>query len=306
MNEGKRRPGRHPVFGAVAWMTGTLTSFMLMALAGRELSTEFDTFQILFTRSFVGLVAISAVLCFVGWRHVRTIKLPMHLGRNAVHMAGQFGWFYGLAVIPIAQVFAIEFTTPMWTLLIAFLFIGERITVVRILAVVLGFIGILTILRPGIETVQVAQLAVVWAAIGYASTYVLTKRLTDTDRPETIMFWMTVIQAPLAALVPTVLGAVGLLGGLGVPPTQWAWPSAELWPWAILVGISGLCAHYCLSRALKLADASIVVPLDFLRLPISAVIGYLAYEEVIDWYVLAGALIIFSGTFINVRAESRT
>jgi len=299
------KPELSPVLGAVLWMCGTLASFLLMGISGRELSAEFDTFQILFTRSAVGLAVVCAVLSVIGWRYARTQQPWTQVGRNLIHFCGQFGWFFGLSMIPLAQVFAIEFTTPMWTLLIAFVLLGERITPVRVTAVVLGLIGIFVILRPGFETVEVAQLAVVGAAIAYATTYVVTKHLTATDAPVAIMLYMTLIQMPIAVLLPFATHELGLLEGIVGPTTEWVWPSLGLWPWAVLVGVSGLSAHYCLSRALKLADASIVVPLDFLRLPLAAVVGYLAYAEIVDWFVLIGAAIIFAGNFLNVRAENR-
>lgn len=281
----------HPVLGAALWMIGTLVAFMAMAIAGRELSADYSTFQILFWRSVVGLVVVSILLTRSGWGQVRTPQPFKQVVRNIIHFGGQFGWFYGVAHIAIAQVFTIEFTMPIWTLVLAALFLGERVTQARLLAVAMGFVGILVILRPGFAAVELAQLAVLGAAVCYAAALVITKRLVATDTPLTIIFFMTVIQLPL--------GFVMSLDG-------WMWPTLAHLPWLFIVGVSALAAHFCIANAMRLADASIVVPMDFLRVPLAALIGFLLYAEVIDIWVAVGALIIFLGNILNVRAESRT
>ncbi len=278
------------IVGAALWMAGALTGFMAMALSGRELSAELGTFQILFWRSLVGLAVISALLSWQGWGEARTRRPGRQLLRNLVHFAGQFGWFYGLAHIPLAQVFAIEFTVPVWTLLLAALFLGEAITRARGLAVALGFLGIVIILRPGVAAVEVAQAAVLGSALAYALTYVLTKDLAGTETPLAILFYMTLVQLP-----------IGLATGL----SGWTWPSPGAWIWIVVVGVGALAAHYCIIRAFRLADAAVVAPMDFVRLPLSALIGYALYAEAIDPLVLAGASVIFVGNWLNLRAEHR-
>ncbi len=280
----------HPVLGAALWMTGTLAAFMAMAVAGRELSADFNTFQILFWRSLIGLIFISILLSRSGWAQVRTRHPGKQLVRNIIHFGGQYGWFFGVAHIAIAEVFTIEFTVPIWTLLLAAVFLGEKVTPVRLLAVILGFIGILVILRPGFAAVNIAQIAVLGAAFCFAASLVITKRLVATDTPLTIIFYMTVIQLPL--------GLVASIDG-------WVWPTLAHAPWIFIVGASALTAHFCIANAMKLADASIVVPMDFLRVPLAALIGYLLYAQVIDYWLAIGALIIFVGNLVNVRAESR-
>jgi drug/metabolite transporter (DMT)-like permease len=279
----------NPVFAAALWMVGALVSFGAMAVAGRELSAGLSTFQILFWRGLVGLIAVTALFSIIGWQGAKTKRIGTHCARNALHFAAQYGWFFGIAAIPLAQVFAIEFTTPIWVMVMAALFLGEVVTRTRVLALALGFVGILIILRPGVENVHIAQLAVVGSAIGYASSYVFTKSLVETDTPLAIMFYMTLLQMPLA-----------LAGGL----VDWAWPAGIGWFWAITAGVGGLSAHFSMAKALKLADATIVTPMDFLRLPLIAVVGYLIYNEPLEIWVLAGACIIFAGVFLNVRVES--
>ncbi|MDX1432414.1 MAG: DMT family transporter, partial [Gammaproteobacteria bacterium] len=249
-----------PIVLAVLWMSGALLSFLTMALSGRELSAEISLFQIVFLRNLVCMIILCVLLTRYGWELTRTERLARHVGRNVVHFAAQYGWFYAVASIPIATVFAIEFTAPIWTVLLASLFLGERINRARVAAIVLGFAGVLLILRPGTEGIHPAALSALGAALGYATTYVVTKNLVATERPLTILFWMNLVQLPLG-LVPSI--------------PLWVTPSPALWPWVLAVGVAGLTSHYCLTRALAHADASVVVPLDFLRLPLAAVVAWM-------------------------------
>ncbi|UCE32320.1 MAG: DMT family transporter [Burkholderiales bacterium] len=285
------RPARvHPTLVAAFWMVGTLSSFALMAVGGRELSAELNTFQILFFRSVVGLVLISALLTRRGWAQVATRRPGMHVLRNVAHYVGQFGWFYGIALLPLAQVFAIEFTIPIWTMILAALFLGERMTAVRVAAVALGIAGTLIILRPGIVPFTLASAAVLMAAFGYAVSYIFTKKLVPTDAPLAILFYMALVQLPLG-LVPSLF--------------DWATPSPALWPWLLVVGVTALSAHFCIAKAMSLADAMVVVPIDFLRLPLIALVGFAVYAEPLDPLVFVGAVVMLAGNLINLRAEHR-
>jgi drug/metabolite transporter (DMT)-like permease len=272
-------------------MSGAVASFTAMAIAGRQLSHELTTFQVLFFRSLVGLIAILALLRRSGWDQINTRSWGLHLLRNVAHFGGQYGWFYGIAFIPLTEVFAIEFTVPIWTTLMATFMLKERMSRRRATAVALGFIGVLVILRPGYAAVSAAALAVLAGAFCYAISHVMTKRLSRDQTPITILFYMTSIQLPLA-FIPSLAG--------------WVWPAAAAWPWVVIVAVSAHTAHYCLTRALRLADASAVVPLDFMRLPLIAVIGYFAYGERLDLWVLGGALIVCSGTLINLKSATKS
>lgn len=279
---------QHPALLAAFWMLGALVSFATMAVAGRELSAEYTTFQILFFRSVIGVLIIGALVSRSGFTQLKTQRLKSHLVRNLAHFGGQYGWFYGLAFISLAEVIAIEFTTPVWTALFAFFLLGERLTKARITALVLGIFGLLLILRPGAGVLEPAALAVLAGAVGYALTYIQTKSLTTTETPLCILFYMTLMQMPLG-MVPALM--------------DWKSPSLEMMPMIILVGTTALSAHYCMTRAFKLVDATVVVPMDFLRLPLIMVVGYLLYQESVDWFVLAGALLMLSGNLVNIRAE---
>ena len=282
-------PTRHPVITAALWMLGALSSFTAMALGGREMSgAGMSTFEILLFRSLVGLFIVGALLSKSGWAQIRTRRFGLHMVRNVGHFGGQFGWFYGIAMIPLAEVFAIEFTTPMWTAILAALLLAERMTRPRLVAIACGVAGMLIILRPGLEVINPAALAVVGAAIGFALSYVFTRKLAPTESALSILFYMTVIQLPLA-LIP----AMG----------KWVTPPLYVWPWLVAVGAAGLSAHYCMTRALRLADATVVVTMDFLRLPLIAAAGFVFYGEPLDWLVLAGAAVMLGGNVANIAAE---
>lgn len=279
----------HAITRAALWMVGALTSFTVMALAARELSAELNTFQILFFRSAIGLVVI-AWLVRRRLELLRTPQFGTHVMRNLAHYCGQFGWFYGIAFIPLAEVFAIEFTVPVWTAICAMLILGERMTRSRLLAIALGLAGVALIVRPGAAVIHPAALAVLLGAMAYGVAHTLTKKLAVRDAPLTILFYMTLIQLPLG-LVPSVL--------------DWTTPSAPMWPLLVVVGTTALSAHYCMTRALMLADASVVVPMDFLRLPLIAVLGWLFYGETVAWQLFAGAAMILAGVTVNLRSERR-
>jgi len=286
----KPEPYKHSIINAALWMMGTLVSFMGMAVGGRELSMELDTFQILFFRSLIGLFILVLVLSNKGWHLIKTRHFSLHVLRNISHFGGQFGWFYGIAYIPLAEVFAIEFTLPVWTAILATLILKEHMTPPRFFAVVFGIVGMLIILRPGMGVVNPVSLIVLASAICYGLSHTLTRRIAGFDHPITILFYMTLIQLPI---------------GFFLSFNSWVSVSFSMWPWLITVGVTALTGHYCMARALTIADATVVVPLDFLRLPLIAVIGYLFYNEVLDQFVLIGAFIMLFGNFLNISAEHR-
>ncbi|MEP4198087.1 MAG: DMT family transporter [Aliishimia sp.] len=278
----------------IVWMLGTIVSFSLMAVAGRELTGILDTFEIMMYRSIVGIIAMVAVITVMKkWPEVRTHNIGTHFLRNFTHFTGQNLWFFAVTAIPLAQVFALEFTTPLWVLLLSPLLLGERLTLVRLGCALLGFFGILLVTRP--DTMTELNLGVATAAscaIFFALTIIMTKRLTRTDTVACILFYLTTIQ-----LIFGVITA-GWDGDIAVP-------SGVPLIWAVVIGFAGLMAHFCYTNALRLAPASVVTPMDFARLPTIAVVAYLAYAEVIDPMVFVGGLLIFAGNYLNIWTEMR-
>ncbi|MHC0052827.1 DMT family transporter [Actibacterium sp. D379-3] len=278
---------------APLWMAGAITAFTTMAIAGRAARVELDTFELMLYRSLVGLVAVLAAGAVAGTlRQITTQRMGLHLIRNISHFAGQNLWFFALTMIPLAQLFALEFSSPLWVTLLAPLVLGERITGARALAAGLGFLGVLVITHPGPASLNPGTIAAALAAIGFAGSILFTKRLTEGATITCILFWLTLIQAGLG------LGTAALDGTITLP-------SAATLPWVLLVGCAGLTAHFCLTRALSVAPAIIVVPMDFVRLPVIAVIGMLFYDEPLEWAVAAGAVLIFGANLVNIRAGTR-
>ena len=276
---------------AFAWMSGGLFMFCLMALAGRELAGAVSTFEILFFRSLIGLALITAIILRTGNRALfATQRLGLHAGRNVSHFIGQYGWFLGLGLLPLAQVFALEFTTPLWTLLVARVFLGEALTGRKLAALALGLVGVWVILNPDGGIVQTASLYVLGAAFFYAMAHTTTKALTPTEHPLTILFYMCVVQLPLGL----VLGAA-----------HFVMPHGVQWFWLCMVGLSALGAHYCMTHAMKHAEASVVVTLDFLRLPLIGLLGVSLYGEPFSLTLLLGATLMLAGNLLNLYRPRR-
>lgn len=278
---------------AALWMTGAIASFSSMAVAGRELSLHHDTFEIMMYRSFVGVVIVVLVLTATRkWHQVTTERLGLHVIRNTFHFTGQNLWFYAVGVVPLAQVFALEFTQPIWVVLLSPLLLKERLTAIRMTSALIAFAGVLLVTRPGTTNLSPGILMAAGSAIFFAFTTITTKQLTRHASIGCIVFWLTVMQAVLGTI------AAGIDREIALPSVQTA-------PYLLLVGLAGLLAHFCVTNALAIAPATVVVPFDFARLPTIAVVGMLLYHEPLDHWTLLGAAVIFSGIFLNLWSENR-
>lgn len=283
----------NPSIKAAFWMIGAIFSFTAMAVAGRELSAGFDTFEIMLYRSAIGLtIVIILIYSFATYRDINTNKWRTHFARNVFHFTGQNLWFYSLSIIPLAQVFALEFTTPLWVILLSPLLLGERLTIVRSIAALMGFVGILIVARPDINNLNPGILAAASCAIFFALTYVFTKRLTRTESISAIMFYLCVFQLIFGLLTAGYDGDI-------------AYPRLVDLPLLILLASCGLLAHFCITKALTLAPATLVAPIDFARLPIIAITAMLLYNETTDGWVFVGACVIFAGNYLNIWFETR-
>jgi drug/metabolite transporter (DMT)-like permease len=272
---------------AAAWMAGWLAAMVVIAVAGREAARTLSVFQIMEMRSLLGLVLLAPLVHAAGGLvAMRSHRPGAHLGRNVVHYAAQFGWFFALTLIPIAQVVALEFTMPVWTAILAVAFLGERLGALRVLAVVLGLAGVAVIVRPGLDHVDPGQLIALAAAVGFSVAFVLVKSLTATESPVAIIFWMLVVQS-----------AIGLVPALFV----WRMPDATAWPWIVVIAFCGTYSHYCMAQALRHADATAIAPMDFLRVPLTAAAGWWVYAEPLDLFTVVGASLVLGANLLNLR-----
>ncbi|MCX7320656.1 MAG: DMT family transporter [Hyphomicrobiales bacterium] len=275
---------------AALWMSGWLLLMLFVAIAGRETLRDLNVFQVMEVRSLFGLAFLTPLILMNGGFGAMTTKRPVaHVSRNLVHYAAQLGWFYALTLIPLSQLVSIEFTMPIWIAIMAAIFLGERMTPWKIAAIILGLIGVVVIVRPSTGELNVGQLFSLASAFGFGISITLIKSLTRTDSALKIIFWMIVVQS-VAGLVPALW--------------FWQWPTAYVWFWLVIVGFCGTFSHFCMARAMLYADATVVVPMDFLRVPLSATIGWLLYSEQLDMFTLLGAALILAGNMLNLRSPT--
>jgi drug/metabolite transporter (DMT)-like permease len=279
---------KHNTLRGTLWMGGAVLSFMAMAIAVRELQRHMGSFEIVFLRSVVMLAIVLAMLPRSGISAIKTGRLPEHLARNVIHFLGQVLWVYSIGALTLATVFAIEFTMPVWTALLAWLFLKERLTGPRLVQLGLGLAGVLIILRPGGSAFHIAALAMILGSLCYGSSFIFTKRLTATDSALAVLFWMSVIQTPISLVAAA---------------PHWVAPVAADLPWILAIGAGSFSAHYCMARAMMLVDAMVAVPIDFIRLPLIAAVGTLMYAEPFDPLVIVGAAVIFAGTYYSLSRE---
>ena len=284
---------RRNILTVLFWMTGALVWFSATAVAVRALSPTFSVFEILAMRNAAGVVILLAAAGLNPSLRAALVphRMGLHAIRNGIHFGATYAWTLAVTLLPLATAFALEFTTPVWVAGLAVLMLGERITLPRIVAIVLGFVGVVVILRPGLETLRPAAIIMLGAALGFALTAIATKRLTAVVSTFAILFWMNAIQLPLN-LIGTGSAFWTKIG------------AAHALPLATIC-ISGLLSHLCLTNAYRHGDATMVVPLDFLRIPLIAVVGWQLYGESLDPFVFVGSALIIVGILWNLRAEAR-
>ena len=274
-------------------MMGAVVSFSAMAVAGREMSFQLDTFEIMMYRSIIGVIIVGGFGLATGKiNQIKTARIGLHFWRNIFHFIGQNLWFSALTLIPLAHLFAFEFSVPIWVTLAAPFLLSEKLSRLRVTAVFIGFTGILMVTRPWTAGLSIGIIAAALSAICFAATSIGTKNLTRTESILCILFWMTLLQLIFGLICAGYDGDIAL-------------PTIDTIHWVIIVGLGGLLAHSCITKALTLAPATVVLPVDFTRLPIIATIGMLFYNEPLDIWVILGAVIIFSSNYVNLWAETR-
>jgi drug/metabolite transporter (DMT)-like permease len=272
---------------AALWMSGWLALMLIVAVAGREAPREVNVFQLMAVRGVLGFAMLYPLIHINGgFAIVKTARVHVHIARNLIHFCAQLGWFFALTLIPIGQVVAIEFTMPIWTAILAASFLGGRMTIWKITAIMLGIIGVVVVVRPATSEINPGQLIALAAAVGFGVSVAMVKSLTRTEQTLAIMFWMLAVQS-----------TAGLLPALYV----WTWPPVHLWGWVVVIAFCGTFSHYCMARAMLHADATVVIPMDFLRVPLSATAGWLIYSERLDLLTVLGAALILTGNLLNLK-----
>ena len=279
---------------SIFWMLGAMISFTLMAVSGRELFSSLDTFEIMLYRSLVGILLVLAFGKYFKTLHqIRKENLSLHFIRNISHFGGQNFWFYAIALIPFSQLFAFEFSTPLFIVFLAPIFLGELLTKEKLIAAAIGFLGIMLVARPDLNTINWALIAAFLLPVCFAATAIATKLLTRKFSLTCILFWLVIMQTVFSLI------CAGYDFDIRIPK------QTDL-PFLLVVSVTGLTAHLCMTKAFSLAPVSVVMPIDFVRLPLISMVGYLFYNEVLTWYIILGSALVFVGNYINIKAEERT
>ena len=281
----------HPAARAVLLMVFSTVLFGLMAVVIRLASETQHPFEIAFFRNLFGLLFTLPLLFKHGPGLLKTSKLPLYLLRCAIGTVGMMAGFWAIVHLPLAQAVAISYSTPLFVTIGAVWVLGETVRARRWAAVLIGFIGVIILLRPDADTFTGASLVALLAAVMSASVAISIKFLTRTESPDAIVVFTTALWVPMS-LVPALL--------------FWQTPSGITWLWLVLAGLFGTVAHMCWTRALQLGDASILTPISFMQVLVVGVFGWWLFGESVDRYTLIGALIIFgSNLYLAHREISR-
>ena len=271
------------------WMIGGVFCLTSMAIAGKEISLQIDTFEILFFRSVIGVCIILFFLVKKNLLHEINLKeIRTHLKRNLAHFIGQNLWLYALASITLAEVTSLEFTMPKWIVFFSYLMLNEKLDKYKIISVCIGFVGVLITVRPDIETLNLGLIAAAISAIMFALTNIYTRKLTRTESTLTILFFLTSMQLVFGLITSLLDGQLDI-------------PTNENIIWIVTIGFAGLGAHYCITTALSLAPPTVVAPIDLLRLPIVVLIGVFFYSEQGDIFIYFGASLIIFANWLNLK-----
>ena len=272
----------------IAWMLGFIINISIMAISIRELSLKYTSFEIQNFRNIFSIIIIILIFMVTKNTNLNTFQLKNNFIRNIFHFIGQSAWTWGLTVLPLAVVFSLEFTMPIWAVIIAIVLLKEKITLNKICFLIIGLMGTWIIFMPDTKYIGFYNIIVLCSAITYAIAHNFTKKLTRTDSILSILFFMSIIQLPFSLIGSFIIGNIHYNIMMEIPLI-------------ILLTITSLLAHYSLSSALKYSDASIVLPIDYIRLPLIVFIGWYYYDEKISTNVVIGSILIIFGVvfFLN-------
>jgi drug/metabolite transporter (DMT)-like permease len=275
---------------AVLFMVSSTVLFGLMAVCIRLASKQLHPFEIAFFRNLFGFVFTLPLLMRHGWGILRTDKLSLYFLRCCIGIVSMLAGFWAIVHLPLAQAIALSYSTPIFVTIGAVMVLGEIVRARRWTAVIVGFLGVLVLMRPWSDTFHVASLVAVLAAVMSASVAISIKFLSRTEKADAIVIYTTMLWVPLS-LVPALF--------------FWTMPVGITWLWVVLAGFLGTTAHMCWTRALSLADASLLTPISFLQVLVVGAFGYFLFNERVDHWTVLGAAIIFGSNIYIAHREAQ-
>jgi drug/metabolite transporter (DMT)-like permease len=291
MNEPEPVSKRHDPLACAIWMILSCGILAVLAIIGRYVTTSgVPPFQVVFLRVLFVLITMLPLLAMQGKSFLKTSQWSLYGIRAITGSIAMLTWFSALALISVGDVTAISFLAPLFATIGAALFLGEVVRIRRWAATLIGLMGALIILRPGMVELTLGSWLAVGAAVAMGISSVFIKRLADGDNPDKVVFLSSLLQAPIT-LVPALL--------------VWQWPDPGLWPYLIAMGPVATLGHVTLTRAFAAAEASFTMTFDFARLPFAVAFGYAVFGEVIDLWTWIGASIIFASSLFIVHREAQ-
>ena len=275
----------------MAFMLASAMSDTAMIATVHHLSSDIHPFEIVFFRLFFGFLILTPVFLRHGFKPLRTRRLGLHALRGALRAVGTLMAFTANSLIPLATYSAINFSGPLFATLFAFILLGEAVRARRVTALVVGIAGALVILRPGLVEISPGALLALGAAVLWGAGMMVLKILSRTDSSLTATLYMSILVAPLAFLASLPF---------------WRTPSWEELAWLVAIGLFGSGRQLCMAQAVREADVSAVLPLDFTKLVWASIIGYLVFSEVPDVWAWAGGIVIFAAVIYGSQRENRT
>ena len=279
------------ILWGAAWMILAGFCWTIMTILVRQLSADYSSFEILFFRNLVSVCILLPLAMRSGLSSLKTQRLPLHSLRALLSYIGVLLLFYGIANIPLPDVTALSFTQPLFVVILAALILKEAVNGARWIAVIAGFVGLLVIVRPGVVAVELATILVLLSAFSYAVSNICVKRLMTTDTANQSVFYFNLLMLPIA-LVPALF--------------VWVTPALADLPLFVAIGVNGTIAVYAYARSFTLADASAVMPFDFLRMPMAATAAFLLFSETGDIWTWVGSVIIFASSYFLARSSSKS
>lgn len=268
-------------------MLASTLFFATMHTSVRYLSAELHPFEIAFFRNALALLFFLPLIARNGAELLKTNHLKWHFLRATINVVAMLLFFYALSITELAVVQALSFTAPLFTTVLAVFFLGEKVRLRRWIAIAIGFTGVLIIIRPGIQPIELGTFLVLGSASIWALTMIIIKRLSDEDSPLTITAYVTIFLT-LMSLIPAIM--------------VWKTPVGMQWAWLLFAAITGTMGQLCLAKAFAFAEATIVLPFDFAKIIWGAALGYVFFGEYVSVTTWIGAVVIFSGaSYVGLR-----